>query len=260
MIYNREEIEQIRQADLLVSKTLAEIGKILKPGISTYQLDKIAEEFIRDNNAEPAFKGYEGFPATLCISENNKIVHGIPSKNVIIKEGDIVSIDCGTILNGFFGDSAYTFPIGEVDEGKLRLMKATRDALYKGIEAAVEGNRIGDIGFAIQSYVENLGYSVVRELVGHGVGRNLHENPQVPNYGKQGNGKKIKNGLVIAIEPMINMGSKDVQIAKDGWTFSTLDGKPSAHFEHSIAIINGKADILSDFEMIDKIVYQKINN
>lgn len=257
MIYSREEIEQIRQADLLVSKTLAEMGKILKPGISTLQLDKIAEEFIRDNGAEPAFKGYEGFPATLCISENNKIVHGIPSEKVIIKEGDIVSIDCGTILNGFFGDSAYTFPVGEVDEEKLRLMKATRDGLYKGIEAAVEGNRIGDIGFAVQSHVENLGYSVVRELVGHGVGRHLHEKPQVPNYGKRGNGKKIKNGLVIAIEPMINMGSKDVQIADDGWTFSTLDGKPSAHFEHSIAIIDGKADILSDFEMIDKVVYKK---
>jgi len=257
MIYCREEIEQIRQADLLVSKTLAEMGKILKPGISTLQLDKIAEEFIRDNGAEPAFKGYEGFPATLCISENNKIVHGIPSEKVIIKEGDIVSIDCGTILNGFFGDSAYTFPVGEVDEEKLKLMKATRNGLYKGIASAADGNRIGDIGFAVQSHVENLGYSVVRELVGHGVGRHLHEKPQVPNYGKRGNGKKIKNGLVIAIEPMINLGSKDVQIANDGWTFSTLDGKPSAHFEHSIAIIDGKADILSDFEMIDKVVYQK---
>ncbi len=256
MIYSDDEIEQIRQADLLVSKTLAEMGKILKPGISTLQLDKIAEEFIRDHGAEPAFKGYEGFPATLCISENNKIVHGIPSEKVIIKEGDIVSIDCGTILNGFFGDSAYTFPVGEVDEEKLKLMKATRDGLYKGIEAAVAGNRIGDIGYAVQSHVESLGYTVVRELVGHGVGRHLHEKPQVPNYGKRGNGKKIKNGLVIAIEPMINMGSKDVQIANDGWTFSTLDGKPSAHFEHSIAIRNGKADILSDFEMIDKVVYQ----
>ena len=256
MIYSDDEIEQIRQADLLVSKTLAEMGRILKPGISTLQLDKIAEEFIRDHGAEPAFKGYEGFPATLCISENNKIVHGIPSEKVIIKEGDIVSIDCGTILNGFFGDSAYTFPVGEVDEEKLKLMKATRDGLYKGIEAAVAGNRIGDIGYAVQSHVESLGYTVVRELVGHGVGRHLHEKPQVPNYGKRGNGKKIKNGLVIAIEPMINMGSKDVQIANDGWTFSTLDGKPSAHFEHSIAIRNGKADILSDFEMIDKVVYQ----
>ena len=256
MIYSDDEIEQIRQADLLVSKTLAEMGKILKPGISTLQLDKIAEEFIRDHGAEPAFKGYEGFPATLCISENNKIVHGIPSEKVIIKEGDIVSIDCGTILNGFFGDSAYTFPVGEVDAEKLKLMKATRDGLYKGIEAAVAGNRIGDIGYAVQSHVESLGYTVVRELVGHGVGRHLHEKPQVPNYGKRGNGKKIKNGLVIAIEPMINMGSKEVQIANDGWTFSTLDGKPSAHFEHSIAIRNGKADILSDFEMIDKVVYQ----
>ena len=256
MIYSDDEIEQIRQADLLVSKTLAEIGKILKPGISTLQLDKIAEEFIRDHGAEPAFKGYEGFPATLCISENNKIVHGIPSEKVIIKDGDIVSIDCGTILNGFFGDSAYTFPVGEVDEEKLKLMKATRDGLYKGIEAAVAGNRIGDIGYAVQSHVESLGYTVVRELVGHGVGRHLHEKPQVPNYGQRGNGKKIKNGLVIAIEPMINLGSKEVQIADDGWTFSTLDGKPSAHFEHSIAIRNGKADILSDFEMIDKVVYQ----
>lgn len=256
MIYSDNEIEQIRQADLLVSKTLAEMGKILKPGVSTFYLDEIAEEFIRDNGAVPGFKGYEGFPATLCISENDKIVHGIPSKKVIIKEGDIVSIDCGTILNGFFGDSAYTFPVGEVDEEKLKLMKATRDALYKGIEAAIKNNRIGDIGFAVQSHVEGLGYSVVRELVGHGVGRHLHEKPQVPNYGKRGNGKKIKNGLVIAIEPMINMGSKEVQFADDGWTFSTLDGRPSAHFEHSIAIRNGKADILSDFEMIDNIVYQ----
>ncbi len=256
MIYSDNEIEQIRQADLLVSKTLAEMGKILKPGVSTLQLDKIAEEFIRDHGAEPAFKGYEGFPATLCISENNKIVHGIPSDKVIIKDGDIVSIDCGTILNGFFGDSAYTFPVGEVDEEKLKLMKATRDGLYKGIEAAMAGNRIGDIGYAVQSHVESLGYTVVRELVGHGVGRHLHEKPQVPNYGQRGNGKKIKNGLVIAIEPMINMGSKEVQIADDGWTFSTLDGKPAAHFEHSIAIINDKADTLSDFEMIDKVVYQ----
>ncbi len=256
MIYSDDEIEQIRQADLLVSKTLAEVAKHLKPGVNTLQLDKIAEEFIRDHGAEPAFKGYEGFPATLCISENDKIVHGIPSEKVIIKDGDIVSIDCGTILNGFFGDSAYTFPVGEVDEATLRLMKATREGLYKGIEAAEEGNRIGDIGFAVQSYVENLGYSVVRELVGHGVGRHLHEKPQVPNYGQRGNGKKIKNGLVIAIEPMINMGSKEVQLANDGWTFSTLDGKPAAHFEHSIAIRNGKADILSDFKMIDKVVYQ----
>ena len=256
MIYSNEEILQIKQADLLVSRTLAEVAKILKPGVTTMQLDKLAEEFIRDNGAEPAFKGYEGFPATLCISENNKIVHGIPSDKVYIKEGDIVSIDCGTILNGFFGDSAYTFPVGEVDEDKLKLMDATREGLYKGIEAAVVGNRIGDIGFAIQSYVESLGYSVVRELVGHGVGRHLHEKPQVPNYGKRGNGRKIKNGLVIAIEPMINMGRKEVQISDDGWTFYTLDGKPSAHFEHSIAIIDGKASILSDFKIIDEIVSQ----
>ncbi len=256
MTYSDQEIEQIRQADLLVSRTLAEVAKHLKPGVNTLRLDKIAEEFIRDHGAEPAFKGYEGFPATLCISENDKIVHGIPSEKVIIQNGDIVSIDCGTILNGFFGDSAYTFPVGEVEEEKLQLMKATREGLYKGIEAAKTNNRIGDIGYAVQSYVEGLGYSVVRELVGHGVGKHLHEKPQVPNYGQRGNGKKIKNGLVIAIEPMINMGSKDVMLADDGWTFSTLDGKPAVHFEHSIAIKNGKADILSDFEIIDKVVYQ----
>lgn len=257
MIYTDVEIEQIRQADLLVSKTLAEVAKILKSGISTFKLDKIAEEFIRDNGAKPAFKGYEGYPSTLCISENSKIVHGIPSEKTIIKDGDIVSIDCGTILNGYYGDSAYTFPVGDVDDEKVALMKATREALYKGIEAARAENRIGDIGFAIQSHVEKMGYSVVRELVGHGVGKHLHEKPQIPNCGKRGNGKKLKYGLVIAIEPMINMGSKEVKLASDGWTFSTADGKPSAHFEHSIAVKNGHVDILSDFEIIDNIVYQK---
>ena len=252
MVYSNEDIERIRKADLLVSRTLAEVGKLMKDGVTTEELDKVAEEFIRDNGAIPGFLGYGGFPNTLCISENNKIVHGIPSKKVVLKNGDIVSVDCGAIVDGFNGDSAYTFVIGEIDKDVEQLLKVTREALYKGIEAAKVGNRIGDIGYAIQSYVESFGYGVVRELVGHGVGRNLHEKPQVPNYGKRGNGKKIKEGTVIAIEPMITMGSPAVRILDDGWTFVTADNSFAAHFEHSIAVKKDGADILSSFEIIEQ--------
>jgi len=252
MVYSNEDIERIRKADLLVSRTLAEVGKLMKDGVTTEELDKVAEEFIRDNGAIPGFLGYGGFPNTLCISENNKIVHGIPSKKVVLKNGDIVSVDCGAIVDGFNGDSAYTFVIGEIDKEVEQLLKVTREALYKGIEAAKVGNRIGDIGYAIQSHVESFGYGVVRELVGHGVGRNLHEKPQVPNYGKRGNGKKIKEGTVIAIEPMITMGSPAVRILNDGWTFVTADNSFAAHFEHSIAVKKDGADILSSFEIIEQ--------
>jgi methionyl aminopeptidase len=252
MVYSNEDIERIRKADLLVSRTLAEVGKLMKDGVTTEELDKVAEEFIRDNGAIPGFLGYGGFPNTLCISENNKIVHGIPSKKVVLKNGDIVSVDCGAIVDGFNGDSAYTFVIGEIDKDVEQLLKVTREALYKGIEAAKVGNRIGDIGYAIQSHVESFGYGVVRELVGHGVGRNLHEKPQVPNYGKRGNGKKIKEGTVIAIEPMITMGSPAVRILDDGWTFVTADNSFAAHFEHSIAVKKDGADILSSFEIIEQ--------
>lgn len=246
-----EEIEYIRQSNLLVSRTLAEIAKIIRPGITTLELDNIAESFIRDNKAVPAFKGYEGFPASLCISINEQVVHGIPNAKKTINNGDIVSIDCGVVLNGFVGDSAYTFPVGEVKPELLELCKVTREALYFGIENAVEGNRLGDVSQSIQNHVQKYGYSVVREMVGHGVGRDLHEDPQVPNYGKRGRGIKLKTGLVIAIEPMINLGKRNIIQAADGWTISAADGKPSAHYEHSIAVRKHKADILSSFEIID---------
>ncbi len=250
---NIEEIELIRQSNLLVSKTHAEVAKVIKEGVKTSYLDKIAEEFIRDNGAVPGFLGYSGFPNTLCISVNSVVVHGIPSEYEL-KDGDIVSVDCGVYLNGFYGDSAYTFAVGDVKSETLDLLKATKEALYIGIDNAREGNRIGDIGFSIQSYVEERGYSVVREMVGHGIGKKLHEKPEVPNYGKKGTGKIIKNGLVIAIEPMINLGKKDITVEKDGWTVRTIDKKPSAHYEHTIAIINGKAEILSTFDFIEEVL------
>ncbi len=248
-----EEIELIRESSLIVAKTLAEVGKNLKPGIKTAELDKIAEEFIRDNNALPAFKGYRGFPSTLCISINECVVHGIPSEREII-DGDIVSVDCGALKNGYYGDSAYTFPVGEVDESVLSLLKVTKEALNKAIDVAVDGKRLGDIGFEIQSHVEKNGFSVVRDLVGHGIGKNLHEKPNVLNYGKRGNGMVLKEGLVIAIEPMINMGTFKVVQEKDGWTVRTADRKPSAHFEHTLAIKKNKADVLSSFNFIEEIV------
>ncbi len=248
-----EEIEIQRQSSLLVGKTLAEVARHIKPGVKTITLDKIAEEFIRDHGAVPGFKGYGGFPATLCISVNDAVVHGIPGDNEL-KDGDIVSIDCGTIMNGFYGDSAYTFPVGEVDQEVLLLLERTKKALYLGIEQAVAGKRVRDIGYAIQSYVEGFGYGVVRDLVGHGVGRNLHEEPEVPNFGRRGTGPKLKPGMCLAIEPMINMGTKDVYQERDGWTIRTRDGKPSAHFEHDVAVREGKADILSSFDEIEEVL------
>ncbi len=255
-IKTNEEIEIQRHSSLLVGETLAEVGKIIRPGVKTITLDRIAEEFIRDNGAVPGFKGYGGFPATLCISVNDAVVHGIPDETEL-KNGDIVSVDCGTIWRGFYGDSAYTFPVGEVDNEVLLLLERTKQSLYLGIEQAVAGKRVRDIGHAIQTYVESFGYSVVRDLVGHGVGRNLHEEPEVPNYGKRGTGPKLRAGMCIAIEPMINLGVKDVYQEADGWTVRTTDRKPSAHFEHDVAIRNGKADILSSFEEIEKVLNKK---
>lgn len=247
-----EEIELIRQSNLLVSRTLGEVSKWMTPGTTTKKIDEIAEAFIRDHKGEPGFLGYRGYPNTLCISVNDNVVHGIPS-DYELKSGDIVSVDCGVKMNSYFGDSAYTFCVGEVKDNVKNLLKITKEALYMGIEKAVVGNRIGDIGFEIQSYAEKNGYSVVRELVGHGVGRNLHEDPQVPNYGKRGKGYKIQEGLVIAIEPMVNMGRKNVKQLADGWTIKTMDGLPSAHFEHTIAVKHDKVDILSTFDYIEKI-------
>ena len=252
MIHYRtdSEIELLRKAALLVGKTLGEVGKHIRPGIRTIELDRIAEEFIRDHGAIPAFKGYEGFPGSLCISVNDAVVHGIPG-NYELRDGDIVSVDCGTILDGYVGDSAYTFTVGEVSEEIKLFLQRSKESLYKGIERAVAGNRIGDIGYAIQSYVEQFGYGVVRELVGHGVGRKMHEDPQVPNYGKRGTGTKLSEGIVIAIEPMITFGKKDIIQERDGWTIKTKDRKPAAHFEHDVAVRNGKAEILSSFEWIE---------
>ncbi|NLI99845.1 MAG: type I methionyl aminopeptidase [Bacteroidales bacterium] len=244
-----EEIEFMREANRLVGKTLGELSRHIKPGVTTLQLDKIAEEFIRDHQAIPTFLGYGGFPNSICTSVNENVVHGIPN-NVPLKEGDVISIDCGTNLRGFCGDSAYTFQVGEVDEKVKQLLRTAEESLYKGIEQAKEGNRIGDIGSAVQTYCESRSYSVVRELVGHGIGRQMHESPEVPNYGRRGTGPLIQNGMCIAIEPMINMGGRKVVFEKDGWTVRTKDRKPSAHFEHTVAIRNGKADILSTFEFI----------
>ncbi|MBN1951840.1 MAG: type I methionyl aminopeptidase [Bacteroidales bacterium] len=245
------EIELIRKSNLLVSETLAEMAKWIKPGVTTEQLDKIAEEFIRDAGGIPGFLGYQGYPKTLCTSVNSQVVHGIPSA-LALKEGDIISIDCGAILNEYYGDSAYTFAVGEIKPEVKRLLETTRESLFKGIEAAVAGNRIGDIGFAIQSYCEERGYSVVRELVGHGLGTKLHEAPEVPNYGRKGRGPKLQEGMVICIEPMINMGRKSIIQEADGWTIRTSDNKPSAHFELAIAIQKEEADVLSTFEYIEK--------
>jgi methionyl aminopeptidase len=252
-IKSDEEIEIQRQSSLLVGKTLAEVAKLVRPGVATRELDQVAETFILDHHAKPGFKGYNGFPATLCISVNDAVVHGIPG-DLELKSGDIVSIDCGVLMNGFYGDSAFTFPVGEVDEEVLLLLQRTKESLYLGIEQAVAGKRVGDIGNAVQSYTERFGYSVVRDLVGHGVGRNLHEKPEVPNYGRRGSGTKLKKGMVLAIEPMINLGVKEVVQGKDGWTIRTADSKPSAHYEHNIAVRNGKADILSTFDYIDEVI------
>lgn len=255
---SKEEIELIKQSSLLVGKTLAEIAKIIRPGIKTIELDSVAETFIRDNGAKPAFKGYQGFPGTLCVSVNDAVVHGIPG-NYVLKEGDLVSVDCGTLMNGYYGDSAYSFAVGEVSNEVQMLLTRTKESLYLGIEAARSGNRIGHIGYEIQTYVEGFGYSVVRELIGHGIGANLHERPDVPNYGKRGEGPMIKPGLVICIEPMINLGKRNLIQEKDGWTIRTADGKPSAHFEHQIAITEEGPMILSSFDEIEQVLKEKVN-
>ena len=251
-----EEIALLRASNQLVGKTLAEVAKYIKVGVTTLELDKIAEDFIRSNGAEPGFLGYGGFPNTLCVSVNDQVVHGIPS-NYALKEGDIVSVDCGVLQNGYYGDSAYTFCVGKVDEKVKKLLEITKESLSLGIDSAQHGNRIGDIGFAIQQHCQKAGFSVVRKLVGHGVGRNLHEDPEVPNFGKKGQGVLLKEGMVIAIEPMINMGNRDVVQEKDGWTIRTIDRKPSAHFEHTIAIRKGKAEILSTFDYIEEVLNSK---
>lgn len=256
MIYlkTEEEIELIRECNLINAKALAEVAKIIAPGVTTLELDKCAEEYIRDNGGVPNFLGYGGFPGSICASVNEQVVHGIPSKNLVLKEGDIISVDCGVLKNGYNGDSAYTFCVGEVAPEIIELLRTTKESLYIGIEQACEGNRIGDIGNAIQSYCESKGYSVVREMVGHGIGKELHEAPEVPNYGRKGNGVMLKEGMTICIEPMINLGGRRILIERDGWTTRTFDRKPSAHFEHSVAIRNGKADILSSFQYIEEVL------
>ncbi len=255
-IKTEEEIKLLRQSSLLVGKTLAEVAKILEPGVSTAKLDKTAEEFIRDHGATPGFKGYGGFPGTLCISVNEEVVHGIPGDR-IINDGDIVSIDCGTYMNEFYGDSAYTFTVGNVKPEVIKLLEITKESLYKGIEQAIAGKRVGDIGYAIQQHVESFGYGVVRDLVGHGLGRNLHEKPEVPNYGRRGNGPKLLERMVLAIEPMITLGTYEIAQDSDGWTIRTMDGLPAAHFEHDVVIRKGKAEVLSSFEEIEKVLKNK---
>lgn len=253
MIYYKtnEEIELLQKSNSLVSATLAEVAKAIKPGITTKHLDQLAETFIRDHHGIPAFKGYKGFPYTCCLSVNNAVVHGF-ANDIPLKDGDIISVDTGAVLNGFVGDSAYTFAIGEIPNEVKQLLKVTKESLYKGIEMAIVGNRLGDISWAIQEYTEKKhGYGVVRELTGHGIGRSLHEEPEVPNYGRRGNGLKLQNGLVIAIEPMINLGKKEVFCDDDDWTILTSDGKVSAHFEHSIVVRKQAAEILSTFKEIE---------
>lgn len=251
-----EDIEKIRESSLLVSKTLAEVAKVIRVGLKTIELDKLAVTFIRDHGGVPAFLNYNGFPYSLCISLNDQVVHGFPG-DYEIKDGDIVSVDCGVILNKFVGDSAYTFPIGNVDPETLKLLKVTKECLNLGIEKAVIGMRVGDVGYAIQEHAEKNGFGVVKELVGHGVGVRLHEKPEVPNYGKRGSGIKLEDGMVIAIEPMINGGRAGVKFWEDGWTVSTVDKKPSAHYEHTVAVKKGKADVLSTFSFIEEVLEQK---
>ena len=248
-----DEVELLRQSNLLVSATLAAVAPLMKPGVTTQEIDRYAETFIRDHGGLPGFKGYQGYPATLCISVNDEVVHGIPSKR-ILRDGDIVSVDCGVLIHGFNGDSAYTFSVGEVKAEYKRLMDVTRECLLFGISQAISGNRIGDIGYAVQKHAEKNGFSVVREMVGHGVGRHLHEPPEVPNYGKPGTGFVLQKGLSIAIEPMINLGKRHIVQDRDGWTIRTADGKPSAHFEHSVVVGDLAADILSDFNIIEEAV------
>jgi len=244
-----EEIELMRESALIVSKTLGMLASEIKPGVTTLYLDKLAETFIRDHGAVPGFLGLYDFPNTLCMSPNAQVVHGIPNDKPL-KDGDIISVDCGSLKNGFYGDHAYTFEVGNVDEATKKLLKITRKSVYVGINQFRAGNRVGDVGYAIQKYTEDQGYGVVRELVGHGLGRIMHEDPEMPNYGKRGRGKQFKEGMVVAIEPMINMGTHRIKQLKDGWTILTADGKPSAHFEHDIAIVDGKPELLSTFKYI----------
>lgn len=254
----KEDIELLRESALMVGKTLSEIAKLIKPGVTTGFLDKRAEEFIRDNGGIPTFKGYGGFPASLCISVNEEVVHGIPGQREL-KEGDVVSVDCGVTLNGWVGDSAYTFAISGVSEEVKKLLWVTKQSLYKAAEVCVEGKRLGDIGHAVQTYCEYFGYGVVRELCGHGLGRVMHEDPMIPNYGKQGTGPKLKRGMTIAVEPMITLGKHTVVFERDGWTCRTKDRKPAAHYEHDIAITEEGPDILSSFEEIEKQEKNNIN-
>ena len=253
-----DEIELMRQANQLVGRTLGELAKHIKPGVTTLQLDKIADEFIRDHGAQPTFKGYPNpyggpFPASICTSVNDAVVHGVPNAETVLKEGDIISVDCGTLLNGFNGDSAYTFCVGEVTDEVKKLLKTTKESLYKGIENAVAGKHLGDISSAVQEHCEAQNYGIVRELTGHGIGREMHEDPQVPNYGRRGNGVLLKAGMCIAIEPMITMGERTIWMDQDRWTIRTRDGKPAAHFEHTIVVRKGKAEILSSFEEVEQI-------
>ena len=249
VLKNAEEIELMRESALIVSKTLGMLAGEIKPGISTLALDALAETFIRDHGAVPGFLGLYEFPNTLCMSPNAQVVHGIPNKNPLV-EGDIISIDCGSLKNGFYGDHAYTFAVGEIDSKTEKLLQVTKESLYKGIAEFKAGNRIGDLAFAIQNHAENEGYGVVRELVGHGLGTLMHEGPEVPNYGRRGRGKKFQDGMVLAIEPMINRGTHRIKQLKDGWTILTADGLPSAHFEHDVALIDGKPELLSTFQYI----------
>jgi len=259
VIKTADEIELMRESNQLVSKTLAELAKHIKPGVSTESLDQVAEAFIRDHGAVPGFLGYQGYPKTLCTSVNSEVVHGIPSEKVILQDGDLISVDCGVVMDGFYGDTAFSFEVGTVSPEVRRLLSTTRESLYKGIEAAVEGKRVGDIGHAVQEHAEGSGYSVVREMVGHGLGRNMHEAPEVPNYGRRGSGPKLKKGMVICIEPMINMGRRQIHQEPDGWTIRAADHMPSAHFELAVAIDKGEADILSTFSYIDEVLKKQSN-
>jgi len=246
-----EEIELLRENAIIVSKTLAEVGRRVAPGVTTKELNRVAEDFIRDHGAIPSFLGFEGFPAALCMSVNDVVVHGFPS-DYVLKEGDVVSVDCGTLYKGYNGDSAYTFPVGEVDAETRKLLDVTKASLYKGIEAAVAGNRVGDIGYAVQTYAESFGFSVVRELEGHGLGKEMHEQPGVPNFGTRGRGTKLVEGLVICIEPMINAGGRGVYLARNGWAVHTQDHRKSAHYELTVVVRKGKAEQLSTFDFIEK--------
>ena len=247
-----EEIEIIKESAQILGKAHAEVDKLIKPGAKTSDMDQVAEEFIRDHGGEPSFLGYNGFPYTLCVSPNEQVVHGFPSDKEL-QEGDILSIDCGVYFKGFHSDSAYTYPVGEVSAEHKQLLKVTKESLYKGIEEVVVGKRIGDISYAIQNYVEGYGYTVVRELVGHGLGKELHESPEVPNYGRRGSGPKLKEGMVIAIEPMINLGKKEIVQENDGWTIRTRDRAYSAHYEHTVGVVDGKAEILTTHKYIEEV-------